>query len=519
MVIIMTKTFSCVYEHDVQLHSFLKEHGLMDVPNLLIQVSSRSGHHYPKITNQLKENFPAATIIESAAEGVSLQSMLPGGRAILSFTLIEEKIFKLAYYDLETGLANRVKFTEQLEQVIALGKAKNRFALLMIDLDRFKNINDSLGYTVGDFILKEMATRLKENISESAFLGRLAGDKFSLLLTEGTEIPSVMKVAKNILERLAAPVRHLNQEIILTASIGICFYPDNGHDGQSLLKNADTAMYCSKKYGGNRITFYETEMKRKTISRFDLEHHLRRAMASSEFYLCYQPLMDLKNGEIIGNEALIRWHHPQIGLVSPIEFIPLAEEVGLIDQIGSWVLKEACQQTKKWQQKELQHLGVAVNVSAAQLQNPGFFQDVNLALQNSGLDSKYLTLELTESTMLDKFQSSIRLMEAIKKLGVKISIDDFGTGYSSLSYIRNLPIHSLKIDRSFVKNIQENPADIAIVRAIILMAEGLGVDIIAEGVETKEQADLLRDLNCDYAQGYFIQKPLVSKEFEAFCWG
>jgi len=512
----MAKTFSCVYEHNEQLDFFLKEHGLMDVPNLLIQISSRNDGYDPNVTEQLKQNFPAAMIIESASEGEDLKRIISGGKAILSFTMIEEKVFKLAYYDLETGLANRMKFTEHLEQVIGLGKPKSQFALLIIDLDRFKNINDSLGYTVGDFILKEMATRLKNTIPASAFLGRLTGDKFSLLLTEDTKISTVMKVAINILERLAAPVVYLKQEIMLTASIGICFYPKDGVDEQTLLKNADTAMYRSKQIGGNRITFYETEMKRKILSRFDLENHLRRAMARREFYLCYQPLIDLRIGDIIGTEALIRWNHPQLGLVSPAEFIPLAEEIGLIDQIGGWVLNEACQQTKKWQQKGMRHLGVSVNVSAKQLQNHGFFQEVNLALGNSGLDSRYLTLELTETSMLQKFNSSKKIMEALKKIGVKLSIDDFGTGYSSLSYLRNLPIHSLKIDRSFVKNIQETPADIAIVKAIILMGEGLGVDVIAEGVETREQADLLRDLKCDYAQGYFIQKPLVSNEFEAF---
>lgn len=514
MEIVMAKTFSCVYEHEVQLDSFLKEHGLMDVPNLLIQISSREDSYYLTVNNQLKQQFPSAAIIKSETE--QFQTIFSGGKAFLSFTLLEEKIFKLAYYDLETGLANRMKFTEHLEQFIGLGTPNKQFALLIIDMDRFKNINDSLGYTTGDIILKEMAQRLKRIIPSGSFLGRFTGDKFSLLITMVTNIQAVLKLANEVLEKIAEPLKYLDHEVMLTASIGISFYPKDGHDEQSLLKNADTAMNTSKQLGGNRITFYETEMKQKILSRFELENHLRKALKRSEFFLCYQPVIDLENGTIIANEALIRWNHPRLGLVSPAEFIPLAEEIGLIDEIGRWVLNEACQQTKKWQQKGMHHLGIAVNVSGKQLQNPAFFQEVKLALKHSGLDSNYLTLELTESAMIQKLHSSIRVMRSLQKIGVKISIDDFGTGYSSLSYLRSLPINSLKIDRSFVNNIQDTPIDMAIVKAIITMGEGLEVDIVAEGVENREQADILRELQCDYAQGYFIQKPLASHEFEAF---
>lgn len=518
MEIIMAKTFSCVYEHDVQLDSFLKEHGLMDVPNLLIQISSRKESLSLIVTERLKQHFPSATIIQMEAEGGNLQKNFADGKTVLSFTLLDEKIFKLAYYDLETGLANKIKFTEHLKQLIGLDTPKSQFAfaLLIIDVDRFKNINDSLGYATGDFILKEMASRLKRNIPIESYLGRFTGDKFSLLITQVTNPHGVLKLAMKILEQIAEPFVYLDQEVMLTASIGISFYPKDGLDEQSLLKSADTAMNKSKHLGGNRITFYETEMKRIILSRFELENSLRKALKRKEFFLCYQPLIDLESGHITANEALIRWNHPQLGLVSPAEFIPLAEEIGLIDEIGQWVLNEACRQTKKWQQKGMHHLGVSVNVSGKQLQNPAFFQKVILAIKHSRLDSTYLTLELTESAMIQKLNTSIRLMKALQKIGVRISIDDFGTGYSSLSYLRRLPINSLKIDRSFIKNIQEIPTDLAIVKAIITMGEGLEVDIIAEGVETREQADILRDLRCDYAQGFFIQKPLVSDEFEVF---
>ncbi|MBY0095298.1 putative bifunctional diguanylate cyclase/phosphodiesterase [Mesobacillus maritimus] len=518
MEIIMAKTFSCVYEHDVQLESFLKEHGLMDVPNLLIQISSRNECHNLTVTKLLNQHFPSAIIIQMEPEGGNLPKSIVEEKTLLSFTLLDEKIFKFAYYDLETGLANKIKFAEHLKQLIGLATPKSQFvfALLIIDVDQFKYIIESLGYAAGDFILKQLALRLKRNIPKESYLGRFTGDKFSLLITTITNPHEVLKLATIILERMADPFVYGDQEVMLTASIGISIYPKDGLDEHSLLRNADTAMNKSKQLGGNKITFYEAEMKRKILSRFELENSLRKALKRNEFFLCYQPLMDLETGHINANEALLRWNHPQLGLVSPAEFIPLAEEIGLIDEIGLWVLNEACRQTKKWQQKGMRHLGVSVNVSGKQLQNPAFFQEVRLAIKQSRLNSTYLTLELTESAMIQKLNTSIRLLKALQKTGVRISIDDFGTGYSSLSYLRRLPINSLKIDRSFIKNIQAIPTDKAIVKAIITMGEGLEVDIIAEGVETREQADILRDLRCDYAQGYFIQKPLVSQEFEVF---
>jgi len=516
MEIIMAKTFSCVYEHDVQLNSFLKEHGLVDVPNLLIQISSRKESLTLTVTELLKQHFPSATILQMEPDGGNLPESFVEGKTFLSFTLLDEKIFKFAYYDFETGLANKIKFTEHLKQVIGLDTPKSQFvfALLIIDVDRFKNINDSLGYAAGDFILKQMASRLKRNISKDFYLGRFTGDKFSLLITTITNPHAVRKLAMKILEEMANPFVYGDQEVMLTASIGISFYPKDGLDEQALLKNADTAMNKSKQLGGNKITFFEADMDRKILSRFELENSLRKALKRREFFLCYQPLIDLESGHITSNEALLRWNHPQLGLVSPAEFIPLAEEIGLIDEIGQWVLNEACRQTKKWQQKGMHHLGVSVNVSGKQLQNPAFFQAVQLAIKHSRLDSTYLTLELTESAMIQKLNTSIKLMKALQKIGVRISIDDFGTGYSSLSYLRRLPINSLKIDRSFIKNIQEIPTDMAIVKAIITMGEGLEVDVIAEGVETREQAYILQDLRCDYVQGFYIQKPLVSHEFE-----
>jgi EAL domain-containing protein (putative c-di-GMP-specific phosphodiesterase class I) len=270
----------------------------------------------------------------------------------------------------------------------------------------------------------------------------------------------------------------------------------------------------SKQQGGNRATFFSVEMNEQAMVRLELESYLRKALHKDEFYLCYQPLIDLESGNLYGSEALIRWNHPKLGLISPGEFIPLAEETGLIEEIGSWVLRTACKQNMRWQTLGYDSLSISVNVSAYQFQQPGFLDEVKKALELSGMEPQYLTLELTESTMLRNVEYSIQVMQALQALGVKVSIDDFGTGYSSLSYLKDLPINTLKIDRSFINNLRLNTSDIAIVKAIITMGHGLAVKVVAEGVETKEQIELLKELKCHYAQGFYIHKPLMTTEFE-----
>lgn len=437
------------------------------------------------------------------------------GRDITTQKKTEEKIIQLAYFDQDTGLPNRVKFTEKLAEYLQRAKKKKRMlALLVIDMDRFKIINDSLGYEAGDIVLKDISERINAVLPSGAILGRFGGDKFSVILSRHIREDDVIKIAKAILRSISAPITYANNEFFVTASIGVCFYPEDGLDEITLLKNADLAMNRSKYPGGNRVTVYANEMNDQAVKRLEFESYLRRALKKNEFFLCYQPLIDLGSGKVYGTEALIRWHHPKLGVISPGEFIPLAEETGLIDEIGSWVLKKACRQNKKWQRAGMEELTVSVNVSAIQFQQKNFVNEVKIALKESGLSAEYLTLELTEGTMLRNIERSIHVMKELQSLGVKVSIDDFGTGYSSFSYLRDLPINTLKIDRSFINNLRVDTSDIAIVRAIITMSQGLSVKVVAEGVETKEQIELLKELNCHYAQGFYIDHPLTIEDFE-----
>ncbi|MEK3855541.1 EAL domain-containing protein [Cytobacillus sp. FSL H8-0458] len=437
------------------------------------------------------------------------------GRNITEQKKIEEKITELAFFDRDTGLPNRMKFTEQLEmQLKRARKKQKKIAVLSIDIDRFKIINDSLGHFAGDMVLKEISERIERVLPSGSYLGRFSGDKFNLVLSREATIEKVMKASKKILEEISHPLFQSDQEFIVTASIGVSLYPDDGSDEHILLKNADIATNRSKLQGGNKVTFFSMEMNQQAMVRLELESYLRKALQKNEFYLCYQPLIDLETGNLYGSEALIRWNHPKLGLVSPGEFIPLAEETGLIADIGGWVLRSACQQNRRWQMLGYESLSISVNVSAYQFQQPGFLQEVKLALELSGMEPQYLTLELTESTMLRNVEYSIQVMQSLQDIGVKVSIDDFGTGYSSLSYLKDLPINTLKIDRSFINNLRLNTSDVAIVKAIITMGHGLSVKVVAEGVETLEQIELLKELKCHYAQGFYIHKPLMTRDFE-----
>lgn len=437
------------------------------------------------------------------------------GRNITEQKKIEDKMIQLAYYDQDTGLPNRMKFMEMLGELLGRAKKKKRMlAVMVLDLDRFKIINDSLGHDAGDDILKEVSERIQDVLPSGSYMGRFSGDKFNLVLSKKVVLDDVIKVAKAILKQVSDPIYHSEQEFYVTASIGISFYPNDGLDEITLLKNADIAMNRSKHPGGNRITLYSNEMNEEALRRLELESYLRKALQKEEFYLCYQPLIDLESGRVYGSEALIRWNHPILGLVSPGDFIPLAEETGLIEEIGSWVLKTACKQNKEWQLMGLKDLSVSVNVSANQFQQGKFVKEVQRVLTETGLAPECLTLELTESTMLRNIDYSIEVMKSLQKLGVRVSIDDFGTGYSSLSYLKDLPINTLKIDRSFINNLRLDTSDIAIVQAIITMGHGLAVKVVAEGVETEEQINLLKELKCHYAQGFYLHRPLTTDDFE-----
>ena len=437
------------------------------------------------------------------------------GRNISEQKKMEEQLAQLAYYDPQTGLPNRVKFTDMLlEQLEQAQKWHRKLSVVFIDIDRFKNINDSLGHYAGDLVLSRLADRIKNVAPPGTFIGRFAGDKFTLLLTENVSADILNKLAKEISSSISKPIVFDNQELFITSSIGICMFPEDGNEADSLLKNADTAMNKGKAQGGNKIVFYSNEMNEQVKHRFEIESGLRKALLNGEFYLCYQPLVELDTGKVYGSEALIRWNHPEKGLISPVDFIPIAEETGIIEEIGAWVLDIACRQNKKWQEGGNPHLKISVNVSAFQFQQPHFVKQVKEALEQSGLQADDLHLELTETAMIVNLNYSIATMQELQSLGVKVSIDDFGTGYSSLSYLKDLPIDYLKIDRSFINNLKLDTSDIAIVKAIIMMGRGLSVKVVAEGVETEEQLHLLKEMKCQYAQGFYIDKPLTTQDFE-----
>lgn len=439
------------------------------------------------------------------------------GRDITEQKKAEEKISYLAYYDPDTHLPNRTKFMETIDEQLEKAKRKNRkLAIALIDLDHFKRINDSVGHYAGDEILKQVVQRILHVLPMGAYLGRFHGDKFCLLLTERINSERVFETATRISKEVMKPIVYEGKEFFITASIGISFYPNDGVDTHSLLKNADIAVNRAKQCGGNRVQFYSAEMNDETLHRLEMERYLRKALEKRELFLCYQPIIDINTGEIVGNEALVRWRHPKLGLVKPDQFISLAEETELIHEIGRWVLATACKQTKQWQKSGNKQLSIFVNVSAAQFQHESFIDDVKQALAQSRLSPNCLHLELTENSMLRNLHHSIQVMQELQRIGVGIAIDDFGSGYASFSYLKNLPANILKIDRSFIKQLHTNSSDIAIVKAIITMGHGLGLKIVAEGVETVEHLRLLKMLRCHYAQGYALYRPATAEELSTY---
>ncbi|WP_449539409.1 putative bifunctional diguanylate cyclase/phosphodiesterase [Ferdinandcohnia sp. Marseille-Q9671] len=552
------RTYSVVCEKVNEINEFVEQHHLSTKKNVLIQLFTKmTGKSFiESVVTRISEQMPFATIVDvsknneyqgstKVTNGVvmictifSNSEQMAKIRSILEkdelqdFLILsdsihrslsdleeyyekkaEEKIACLAYFDAHTGLPNRLHFTNQVEEIVQNGK-KKRLAVLFIDLDRFKIINDTVGHHAGDIILKELANRIQVLIPDKSNLARFSGDKFTILLTEDIEIDRIVDLGQKLLHDIAKPIMYEAREFFLTGSIGVSLYPNDGITTELLFKHADTAMNLSKQHGGNKMKFYSTEMNQQVLYQLELEGYLRRALEKEEFHLCYQPLIDLASGEIYGSEALIRWEHPKLGLVPPGEFIPLAEETGLIHAIGKWVLTKACQENKKWHDMGFDYLTISVNVSANQFQQISFIDEVKEALLETGLPPQYLTLELTEGVMLRNITHSVFVMKELQKLGVKVSIDDFGTGYSSLSYLKDLPINTLKIDRTFINNLKVNTSDVAIVKAIITMGHGLAVKVVAEGVETNEQIALLKELECHYAQGFYIDRPMKSKEFE-----
>ncbi|HFE37706.1 MAG TPA: bifunctional diguanylate cyclase/phosphodiesterase [Gammaproteobacteria bacterium] len=425
----------------------------------------------------------------------------------------EERLLYLANYDSLTGLPNRALFRDRLRRSVARAQRnETKVALFFIDLDRFKTINDSLGHHAGDQLLRSVSRRLKQYARKGDTIARLGGDEFTIIL-EGIKDPEDASiVAEKILELMEPSFKLDGHQIVVSPSIGITIFPDDADDMRSLLKNADTAMYRSKDRGGNCFQFYTSDMNAKAYEYLVLEHDLRHALEREEFRLYFQPQIDLHTQNIIGVEALLRWQHPERGLLNPEEFIPFAEETGLVEPIGQWVLKNACEQAKRWQNTGLPAVRVAVNLSMRQFVAENFVGQVASILEDTNLPAQYLELELTERFLARDVNQAEEILRDLHGLGVQLSIDDFGTGYSSLSYLKRYPLNTLKIDKSFVRDIStENDGGI-IVEAIIAMGQSLKLNVIAEGVETDEQTCFLRGRGCDWVQGYLFSVPLCANE-------
>jgi diguanylate cyclase (GGDEF)-like protein/PAS domain S-box-containing protein len=424
------------------------------------------------------------------------------------------KMAHLAQHDSLTDLPNRILLNDRLTQALALAhRHAQRLALLFLDLDRFKSINDSLGHAIGDRLLKSVADRLLGCVRSSDTVSRQGGDEFVILLPEVTQPRDAAVTAEKILLALSTPHRIDRQDLYLAASIGIVTYPDDGTDAEALLKHADLAMYRAKDAGRNTYRFFESEMNGYTADRHSLESGLHRAIERREFVLHYQPIVSLDSGQLISVEALIRWRHPQRGLVSPAQFVPIAEESGFITAIGRWVLDEACRQSQAWRAAGLPPVRVAINISTVELRGSGFVEGIGSILDEHGLIPEDLELELTETFLMQDSSSTAAVLQSLSDLGVWIALDDFGTGYSSLSHLKRFPIDTLKIDQSFVRDLAMDADDASIVSAVIGMGKGLNIRVVAEGVETREQLAFLRKQGCPEGQGYYFSRPMGAGEF------
>ncbi len=432
----------------------------------------------------------------------------------------EEKIKYMAYHDALTGLSNRKHFMERLDQGLVHARRTGRMlAVIFLDLDRFKTINDTLGHDMGDLLLQSTAGRLKNCVRKEDTVARQGGDEFTLLIAEVSHVKDAVGIADKILESIKQPYMLEGHELFITTSIGVAFFPDDGEDAETLLKNADVAMYRAKDEGRNGYQLYTPAMQANALEKLELENSLRRAMERNELTVYYQPQVSLKTGEIVGVEALARWRHNEKGMLPAMEFIPLAEDIGLIVPIGEWVLRTACEQNRAWQGAGLPPIRMAVNLSVLMFQQKGLVDVVNGVLKETGLAPEFLELEVTETVLMKDFAAAATTLITLKDMGVHVAIDDFGTGYSSLSYLKRLSVDRLKIDGSFVRDLTIHPDDDAIVTATVAMAHSLKLSALAEGVETRPQLEFLRSVQCDDMQGNLFSKPLPPEEFEGLLKG
>jgi len=420
-----------------------------------------------------------------------------------------------ANYDALTGLPNRNLLHDRLRQTVYSQRNPRNIAVVFMDLDHFKFVNDSLGHSTGDKLLKGMGDRLRAVLREGDTVGRVGGDEFVLILNDQSNEEIIYRAMQRITAKVAEPITIDGKELYVTCSAGISLYPQDGRDVDTLLKNADAAMYRAKEHGRSNFQFYTSEMNERVNDRLALEHALRRALERKEFMLHYQQKVDLRAGSIIGAEALVRWSHPEWGLVRPARFIPIAEETGLIVQLGEWVIHEAARQTRAWLDEGLNPGIVSVNLSARQFRAEGLVRTVSRILQETGLDPSMLEMELTESMVMHNVEAAIATLQGLKSLGVSLSVDDFGTGYSSLSYLKDLPIDTLKIDRSFVRDIRggAEAEDGVLAQAIISLGHALHLKVIAEGVETDAQLHFLKRHGCDQVQGFLYGEPIPPEQY------
>ncbi|MGI0482838.1 EAL domain-containing protein [Geminocystis sp. CENA526] len=430
-------------------------------------------------------------------------------RDITERKLAEEMLRYQACHDLLTELGNRNLFNEQLHKTIARAQRyKYQFAIMFIDLDRFKNVNDTLGHDVGDKLLQEVAHRMRDCLRNSDLIARWGGDEFTILLSEIKHPHDVAVVANRIFQSLKQPFLIMEYQLRAYLSIGIAIYPQDGDNLETLLKNADTALYEIKNKGGNNYQYYNPSMNRQQKELLRMEGYLYEALKQNQFELYYQPQINVKTSQVVGMEALIRWQHPILGKVSPIQFIPIAEETGLINALGEWVLFTACSQNKTWQKMGLNPIKIAVNLSPRQFQQQNLVSIFKQIIEQTKLDPKYIELEITESSIIDHPDLTKDILDRFIELGISISMDDFGSGYSSLGYLKKFPFQKIKIDQSFVRELKNEPQDLAIISAVITLGKGFDLQVVAEGIETKEQLQLLKELQCEIMQGYFFSHPL-----------
>ncbi|MCG6552235.1 MAG: EAL domain-containing protein [Candidatus Magnetominusculus sp. LBB02] len=427
----------------------------------------------------------------------------------------DERLKQMAHFDVLTGLPNRSLYEERLNQTLLLAKRnKFNFAVMFLDLDKFKNVNDTIGHQVGDMLLKEVSQRLLSHVRKSDTVGRMGGDEFQILLSEVSRPDDAAVVADKIIQSIREPFFLNGHECRIGVSIGISIYPDDGDTMVTLTKNADLAMYHVKEHGRNRYEFFNPAMDEALQEKTKMEAALRVALEQDEFELLYQPQIDIKSGKLVGCEALIRWNHPEMGVISPVKFIPLAEETMLVVPIGEWVLRQACNQNRLWQKQGFHMERISVNLSALQFKDDMFVEKISAILKETGLEPHCLDVEITESGLMRNVDLSIETMDKLRGIGVKISVDDFGTGYSSLLYLKRFPIDILKIDQDFIRNCTTDASDAVITSTIISMAHRLKIKVIAEGVDDEGQLELLRVFSCDEVQGYIFSKPVSAADFD-----